>query len=219
MVYQILCECGSVYIGETGRQLKTRRTQGSSETNQYQQCCCIPCVKIRPRHPITLVLERGRLVQEGQGGIVHQKLFVIYSSSMVLLPVSFWARDHPVFEGVQQGDPLGPLLFCFMIHNMVQQLCSQLNVFSLNDGTLGGSLEGVLYDFHSVEHIAGKLGLQLNLGKTEIICRDTRTMNTMFQEVPGLCVSKRERTTLLGSPIGDIEGVRDTRMVFWNHGE
>ena len=42
-------------------------------------------------------------------------------------------------EGVQQGDPLGPLLFCLTIHNMVEQLCSQLNVFYLDDGNLGGT--------------------------------------------------------------------------------
>ena len=115
-------------------------------------------------------------------------------------------------EGVQQGDPLGPLLFCLTIHNMVEQLRSQLNVFYLDDGNLGGSLEEVLHDLRSVERIAGELGLQLNLGKTEIICSDTVTMNTMLQEVPGLCVTKREQATLLGSPIGGIEGVRDTLM-------
>ena len=75
-------------------------------------------------------------------------------------------------EGVQQGDPLGPLLFCLTIHKMVEQLRSQLNVFYLDDGNLGGSLEEVLHDLRSVERIAGELGLQLNLRKTEIICSD-----------------------------------------------
>ena len=73
-------------------------------------------------------------------------------------------------------------------------------------------MEEVLHDFRSVERIAGELGLQLNLGKTEIICSDTRTMNTMLQEVNGLCVTKREQATLLGSPIGGIEDIRDTLM-------
>ena len=95
---------------------------------------------------------------------------------------------------------------------MVEQLCSQLNVFYLDDGNLGGSLEKVLHDLRSVEHIAGELGLQLNLGKTEIICSDTATMNIMLQEVPGLCVTKRQWATLLGSPIGGIEGLRETLM-------
>ena len=71
-------------------------------------------------------------------------------------------------EGVQQGYSLGPLLFCITIHNMVQQLCSQLNVFYLDYGNLGGSLDVVLQNFHSVEHTAGELGLQLNLGKLKL---------------------------------------------------
>ena len=69
-------------------------------------------------------------------------------------------------EGIQQGDPLGPLLFCLMIHNMVQQLCSQLYAFYL-DGNLEGSLEEV-HCFRSVEHTAGELGLQLNFGKLKL---------------------------------------------------
>ena len=73
-------------------------------------------------------------------------------------------------------------------------------------------MEEVLHDLCSVERIAGELGLQLNLGKTKIIFSDTATMNTMLQEVPGLFVIKRERATLLGSPIGGIEGLRDTLM-------
>ncbi len=36
-------------------------------------------------------------------------------------------------KGVQQGDPLGPLLFCLTIHNMVQQLRSELNLFHLDE--------------------------------------------------------------------------------------
>ena len=73
-------------------------------------------------------------------------------------------------------------------------------------------MEEVLDDLRSVERIPGELGLQLNLEKTEIICSDTATMNTMLQEVPGLCATKREWATLLGSPIGGIEGLCDTLM-------
>ena len=54
-------------------------------------------------------------------------------------------------EGVHQGDPLGTLLFCLTTHNMVQQLRSELNLFYLDDGTLGGSLDEVLVDFWKVE--------------------------------------------------------------------
>ena len=54
-------------------------------------------------------------------------------------------------EGVHQGDPFGPLVFCLTTHNILQQLRSELNLFYLHDGTLGGSLDEVLVDFWKVE--------------------------------------------------------------------
>ena len=41
-------------------------------------------------------------------------------------------------EGVQQGDPLGPLLFCLAIHPILTSLSSDLVVGYLDDITLGG---------------------------------------------------------------------------------
>ena len=41
-------------------------------------------------------------------------------------------------EGVQQGDPLGPLLFCLTIHPLVSKLKSEFCVWYLDDGTVGG---------------------------------------------------------------------------------
>ena len=35
-------------------------------------------------------------------------------------------------EGVHQGDPFGPLLFCLTTHNMLQQIRSELNLFYLD---------------------------------------------------------------------------------------
>ena len=82
---------------------------------------------------------------------------------VLLLSFSLIGEDDiPSSEGVQQGDPLSPLLFCLAIHDLVQQLQSEFNVFCLDDGTLGGSLEEVLEDFSTVEQMAGELGLQLN---------------------------------------------------------
>ena len=41
-------------------------------------------------------------------------------------------------EGIQQGDPLGPFLFCLTIHPMVKSIESEFRVFYLDDGTLIG---------------------------------------------------------------------------------
>ena len=76
-----------------------------------------------------------------------------YGSSSCL----FFGKDIILSsEGVQQGDPLGPLLFCFAIHGLVHQLQSELNVFYLDDGTLGGGMEVVLQDFETVEQLNGR---------------------------------------------------------------
>ena len=49
-------------------------------------------------------------------------------------------------EGVQQGDPLGPLLFCLVLHRHSLQLNSEFEAHYLDDVTLGGSCEDLLHD-------------------------------------------------------------------------
>ena len=54
-------------------------------------------------------------------------------------------------EGIQQGDPLGPFLFCLTIHPMVKSVESEFKVFYLDDGTLGGQMNEVLRDLKLIE--------------------------------------------------------------------
>ena len=60
-------------------------------------------------------------------------------------------------EGVQQGDPLEPLLFCLTIHTVVAQLRSEFRVIYLDDGSIGGLFEDVLHDFRVGEELAADL--------------------------------------------------------------
>ena len=65
-------------------------------------------------------------------------------------------------EGPQQGDPLGPMLFCLTIHPLLLNLKSELRIGSLDDVALGG-LENLLFDdIAMIEVEAVKLGLQLS---------------------------------------------------------
>ena len=57
---------------------------------------------------------------------------------------------------------MGPLLFCISIHDLVSKLQSELIVFYLDDGTIGGSFQDVLADLRLVELEASKLGLEFN---------------------------------------------------------
>ena len=63
-------------------------------------------------------------------------VFQCYSSSTNL----FFGEKEIIKskEGIQQGDPLGPFLFSLVIQELVKSCESPLNIFYLDDGTLGG---------------------------------------------------------------------------------
>ena len=145
-------------------------------------------------------------VQELAPGLL-QFVHSAYSSPSIL----FWAdRTLQSAEGVQQGDPLGPLLFCLTIHELSSQLQSELCLFYLDDGTLGGSVEDLKHDLEVVERLGAEIGLQLNSRKTEIICPNTDATASLRFSLPGAHVVDPMKATLLGSPIGDVSCISDT---------
>ena len=79
--------------------------------------------------------------------------------------------DHTVVsaEGVQQGDPLGPLLFCLTLQPILSSLSSKLRLGFLDDVTLGGTLRSLNNDVSLIESSAQAIGLSLNRSKCEII--------------------------------------------------
>ena len=69
---------------------------------------------------------------------------------------------------IQQGDPLGPLLFCITIQPLIQRLCSDFSVFYLDEDTIGGSRDDILADLQLMENEAATMGLKLNRSKFEL---------------------------------------------------
>ena len=67
---------------------------------------------------------------------------------------------------------LGPLLFCLTLHPLLFQLQSELKIFYLDDGMVGGSTEIVQHNLHYLESGADELGLHFNQSKSELICDD-----------------------------------------------
>ena len=132
------------------------------------------------------------------------------NSSQSFSPTSCYSSHSTLFfgetvlssaEGVQQGDILGPLLFCLAIHALVLRLKSEFRVFYLGDGTLGGTEGEVLKDFQLVEQEAALLGLHRNRHTTKLICGDLAG-GLLLQLAPDLCKVDPKDAVLLGSPIG-----------------
>ena len=70
-----------------------------------------------------------------------------------------WITCPPVR---QQGDPLGPLLFCTNIHPLITSLGSYLTLGYLDDLTLAGSQSVVATDIQQMMADGSKTGLCLN---------------------------------------------------------
>ena len=97
----------------------------------------------------------------------------------------FYGNSTIIFaEGVQQGDPLGPLLFCLGIHYLISSLQSQFRVFFPDDWTLGGTLVEVSADLALIKSQAPLLGLILYQAKSAVICTNKDTMSSILTSFP-----------------------------------
>ena len=72
-------------------------------------------------------------------------------------------------EGIQQGDPLGPLLFCLTIQPLLLGIQSEFVSGYLDDIGIGGEAKMVADDVMRLEQDARAVGLTLNHNKCEVI--------------------------------------------------
>ena len=151
-------------------------------------------------------IRRDKMLEAAQKFAPDLTAFVhsAYSSPSTL----FWGdRTFQSAEGVQQGDPLGPLLFRLSIHDLCSHLKLQFCLFYLDDGTLGGSKEDVLHDLDVVEREGADLGLCLNNQKSEVICDDIDTKDPLLLSLQGARVVDPLEASLLGSSLGDVSSI------------
>ena len=66
-------------------------------------------------------------------------------------------------KGPQQGDPLGPMLFCNTVHPLLTSVGSDLRLGDMDDVTLGGSQDAVARDVQTVMEVGHEVGLDLNI--------------------------------------------------------
>ena len=113
-------------------------------------------------------------------------------------------------EGVQQGHPLGPFLFCLILHKYCQCLSSALSISYLDDVTIAGSCADILQDL-AVVWEAEDIGLTLNSSKCKIITRHHTTFDTILTSLPGAHIVYPAHASLSGSPLGN--GRRISRAI------
>ena len=130
-------------------------------------------------------------------------------------PSNLYFGTHSVASesGVQQGDPLGPLLFALALQPLLIQLHEgiserglQLAFSYLDDLILAGDQQEVAGAFHSFKNAASQIGLQFNTSKCEVIpaAGSNSTINrSLFPSE----IKFRDNGDfeLLGGPIGSEE--------------
>ena len=95
--------------------------------------------------------------------------------------------------GVQQGDPLGPFLFCLAIHPILKEIAKDIIPMAYMDDIylVSSSVDTLKEVFHKIEEDLGKLGLRINLTK----CKTTK----QIPGLEGLTVDKNLK--ILGAPL------------------
>ncbi|XP_022042194.1 uncharacterized protein LOC110944857 [Helianthus annuus] len=89
-------------------------------------------------------------------------------------PARLYLGDGHIWSttGVQQGDPLGPLLFALVLHPLVHQIRDKckllLHAWYLDDGTVIGGSEEVARVLDIIKVTGPTLSLELNIKKTEL---------------------------------------------------
>ena len=115
--------------------------------------------------------------------------------------------------GVQQGDPLGPLLFACALHPLALDLRQgplDLAFFYLDDGVIAGDVASVGAALAHISAKSAELGLHLNLDKSEVISVGGTRHPDLVAHLPRELVldgtgNSRVQTNfeLLGAAVGD----------------
>ena len=134
--------------------------------------------------------------------LVIENDFIVTCRMLLIL---FSAKLSLTNAGHQQGDPLGPLLFCLVLHEVVtaiaaDSICLQLSFHSsyMDDGVIAGPKQAALLALSIIKQLGPPLGLFINTSKCELFSKGgLRGFPDAIKKSNAL------NCKILGAPIGD----------------
>jgi hypothetical protein len=128
------------------------------------------------------------------------------------VPSSLWFFEEPISseEGVQQGDPLGPMLFALALHRLILDINARvpnldLNCWYLDDGIIGGTADQISRVIALIDEHGPQSGLYLAQTKSELIFHAPPVSDPF----PTSFLRRYSDFDLLGTPIGSDSYVHD----------
>lgn len=118
-------------------------------------------------------------------------------------------------DGVQQGDPLGPLLFSLVLQEVVDDIARKYpslawQAWYLDDGVIMGDSQTVRRVFDTIRSYASSHNITLNETKCEVICHSAAAaaLSRAFGDTEVTKITDGN-FSLLGSPLGSAAFVED----------
>jgi len=133
----------------------------------------------------------------------HRPDLLAYVSSAYGIPSQLWMPEQQILsaEGVQQGDPLGPLLFCLALDKPLKDTRAKFMSGYLDDVGLGDTVLRLIKQIRRFESAATEIGLRLNQAKCEVFGIFTAMQAAWMASGLSFVIRPLEEATLLGFPI------------------
>jgi len=134
----------------------------------------------------------------------HRPDLLNFTVSAYGSPSRLWCGENQIIksdEGVQQGDPLGPLLFCLALDKPLKDSKCEFTSGYLDDIALGDTVPNLIERVLKLEIAAKTVGLQLNHEKCEVFGLSVASQSLWLESGLDFVIRSSEEATLLGSPI------------------
>ena len=71
-------------------------------------------------------------------------------------------------NGIQQDDPLGPVLFAWAVDIIARGIRSPINIWYFDDATISSPMENVCEDLRRIIQILSDIGQDVHMSKSEV---------------------------------------------------